>query len=132
MGCHAEHATKLLAIANLPNPDELKTGVHAGFEANIDELAKAGRAVRNGSPAHDSHLSENAGFSETRVLCLISPGAWAIHLSTALPHAPHSPSEGGSETRFLGRPAGANPTVARCSASIWPNRNRNRQRRAIF
>lgn len=27
LGCHPEHATKLLAIANLPNPDELKSVV---------------------------------------------------------------------------------------------------------
>lgn len=50
LGCHAEHATKLLAVANLPSPDELKTGLQAGFAINLDlvELAKAGRAVKRG------------------------------------------------------------------------------------
>lgn len=48
LGCSDKYAQRLLAVANLPSPDELKTGVHPRFTLNIDELAAAGRAVKRG------------------------------------------------------------------------------------
>jgi hypothetical protein len=58
LGCHDSYATNLLAVANLPNPEDMKPRLQPGFD-NLDlkELAAAGRAVKKGVEPTEALLS---------------------------------------------------------------------------